>query len=183
VTRTVPVMEAASVGDLSRSDYWNLNVRNLGQFATAPPLYYGAQATTQSLSNSTWTNIGFDSTDYDSDFGHSNSTNNNRYVVQHAGWYRVSGIVVFAANATGSRGAAVVLNGSLVSGSLTYAASGNATEPAGASTSYIVSCAVNDWVGLAGIQTSGGALSTAAAGGFNSSLTVQWVSVPVVPAS
>jgi hypothetical protein len=175
--RTVPTMREWTDGELVYAAYLNSNVQYLGNFLTAPPMYVGAQSSTQSVTNNTWTNIGFDSTSYDSDFGHSNSSNNNRYVVQVAGRYRVSGIVAFAANATGSRGSSVVLNNNLVAGSLVYAASGNATASAGVFTSAIVSCAVNDWVGIAGIQTSGGALSTVNASSFTSSMTVEWVSL------
>ncbi len=79
--------------------------------------FYGARATTTlspSLTTATWTSLGFDTEDFDTDGLHSLVTNNSRLTVVKPGKYRIYGTVVFTANATGTREVRLLINGSVV---------------------------------------------------------------------
>lgn len=61
-------------------------------------------ANVQSIANNTSTNVTFD-TEVRDDTGYANlSTDNDRLTITNAGWYVISGAVVWAPNATGRRG-------------------------------------------------------------------------------
>lgn len=82
-------------------------------------MYRAVQATAQTgLTASTFMSITFDTTSevYDDAAGHSTVTNNSRYIGKTAGRYEVSGVVGFAANATGRRYVQALLNGAIING-------------------------------------------------------------------
>jgi hypothetical protein len=167
---TVPTQPA--VGDLSTA-LWADQVAQWAAFLAAPPLFLGHQTTTQSLTSAAWTAISFDTMDVDTKTGWATGAN-TRYTAQYAGYYEIKGIVAFAANATGYRGAAIVINGAAIAGSSSNQTLGNP----GAIAAYIevvdeVFLNVNDFVQILGVQASGGALSTVTLG---SKFRARWVS-------
>ncbi len=87
-----------------------------------PPIAVLKQTVSQSVPNATWGIITFDAEDVDTYGGHSTTSNTSRYTCQYAGWYRIGGRAAFAANATGSRGARVHINGNYIPGAATLAA-------------------------------------------------------------
>lgn len=110
----------------------------------------------QSISNATWTALTFDSEVYDTDGMHSTSTNTSRLTCVTAGKYLVHAAVTFAANATGSRWAAIKKNGSF------YANESRPNAGSGSTVVFhidlLVDLAVNNYVELFVLQTSGGNL-------------------------
>jgi len=115
-----------------------------------------------SVPNLTWTSLSFGTgtTTYDNDGFHSESVNNTRFTVQHAGWYTVVGGCQYA-----SLTASVVYVGIVVNGS------SNPVEGScivNCTTSYpILSCTyqnyfnVNDYVEVKSFQSSGSSQSPA----------------------
>ena len=125
--------------------------------------YAGASVTktaVQSISNATFTTLTWNSETYDTNTFHDNSTNNYRITVPSgkAGYYLVSGIILFGANGTGNRLMELRKNGSAVNYvfSETPATASNGT---GLNMSYVINLAVADYLELAAYQTSGGALN------------------------
>ncbi|MFE2323578.1 hypothetical protein ACFXD5_06590 [Streptomyces sp. NPDC059385] len=123
-----------------------------------PPIGVFQQQVTQSVATGVWSVLTFDTEITDPYGGHSTVTNTSRYTCQLAGWYRVTGRAAFNANATGSRGARVHLNGSFIIGAANLCGAG--TLAGLVEVSHVLLLAVGDYVEIAGGQNSGGALST-----------------------
>jgi hypothetical protein len=109
----------------------------------------------------------FDSERFDTDTIHSTTTNTGRLTCHTAGKYVVIGNITFAGNATGQRTCVIVLNGT------TTIAQWNVNAVGGGlggdmNVSAIWAFAVNDYVELHVIQTSGGALNVLALSGGRS---------------
>lgn len=142
----------------------------------AVPVAQMRQTTTQSLADSTFTDITFTTEDSDALGGHSTVTNPARFTAPIAGIYEFSGGVAIAANATGLRVCQWALNGAALpasDNSQVSVGAGSATRMA--ARTYQVSMAVGDYVTLQGWQGSGGALSTVVAGAAASSMTVKFL--------
>jgi len=121
---------------------------------------YGARvynSANQSIANVTWTTVSFDSERYDTDAIHDTVTNNSRLTCVTAGKYIIIFSGLFAANATGSRGAAITLNGTTYIANITVA-KGQSNE-AKWSVSTIYDLAVTDYVEARVYQSSGGNLN------------------------
>lgn len=164
-------------GQNNPSSLWNSQVRDGHTFLANRPLFVGTQINAQSIPNAAWTPVVIDSAQTDSYTGHSNSTNASRYVAQVPGWYAVSGIVCYTANATGVRAARLHVNGSVVQGSAQMNLTPTTADLCGIATPVrTVYLNVGDYVEVAAYQASGAALST----GFGSSpdlasgLWVRW---------
>lgn len=82
--------------------------------------------------------------------------------IKRAGVYRITGVVEFAANATGYRQAGILVNGSTYGVPTTLLAA-PATRATRVPTTADISLAVGDTVGLTATQNSGGALNVTAA--------------------
>lgn len=114
----------------------------------------------QSIPNTTWTTLAFNSERFDTDVIHDNTTNNSRLTCKTAGKYLIICQVFLATNGTGARHAKIKLNGAT---DIAYC-----TSNANASTGVIVQCAtvydlaVNDYVEAGVYQDSGGALDASA---------------------
>ncbi|MFD9564338.1 hypothetical protein [Streptomyces sp. NPDC059994] len=175
MARTVPVIASESPGNFLTGALWNANVKALGDFETARPLFNGYQSSAQSISNNTWTSLTIDTEELDPDGGHSTVTNTNRYTIQVAGTYLLLGMSAFAANVTSVRGCRLGLNGAVIRGSHVQQQTSSAGVWSGTSWAVQV-CAVNDWVDVAGYQNSGGALNTFAGTDAASRLAVYWLS-------
>lgn len=175
MARTMPVMASESPGNFLTGALWNANVKALGDFETLRPSFFGYQGTAQSISNNTWTSLTLDTEVLDGDGGHSTVTNTNRYTVQVAGVYLLLGASAFAANTTSVRGCRLGLNGTVIRGSHMQQQTSSAGVWSGSSWA-VQTCAVNDWIDVAGYQNSGGALNTFAGTDAASCLGVYWIS-------
>jgi hypothetical protein len=168
---------AATVGSKVTATNWNNQVQLPEEFFRLNrPVFLGYQTVTQSLTTATTTVITLDTELIDRDNQHSTTTNTDRVVIGGTlGWYRVTGQVAYAGNATGDRRAQILKNGA-------SAGTGYSIIPASTTnlitvqiTTIVQATANTDYVSLAGYQSSGGALSTLNSGGCNSYLLVEWI--------
>lgn len=121
----------------------------------------GARVTStanQSIPNNTETAINFDGTDrYDTNNIHSPTTNNTRLTCNTAGTYIIVGQTSFVGNATGYRSLRINLNAATTIAVL------QSNPPGSVECALVVSTiwdmAIGDYVQLAVLQTSGGALN------------------------
>lgn len=153
----------------------NANIAAL-QSATNVPTFFLRNSVAQSLNNTTFTALNFDTEDNDSDNGHSTVSNTDRYTVPKSGLWQVSAGVAFAPNATGIRIIRITKNGSNVGGS------GNSSPQLGGSefsqviTRVVrVQCSAGDILRTEAWQSSGGALNTATTDYVQASFTGQWL--------
>lgn len=166
---------AATVGSKVLASNWNSQVQLSEEFFRVNrPIAALKQTSTQSLTTATFTGITFDTELLDRDGQHSTSVNTDRVIIGTTlGWYKVTGTVAFAGNATGTRRAAIYLNGAVSNG---YAiVTPNATFTSVTVMALVQATVSTDYVQLMGWQDSGVALSTAASSGFQSYLTVEWI--------
>ncbi|MFF7142231.1 hypothetical protein ACFZB5_13415 [Streptomyces nodosus] len=170
----VPVLASEVAGNFFTAALARAGIYNAGTFLLNPPLFVGTQNTTQSTTTGAWTVTSLDTTQVDSYGGHSNTTNNSRYTAQVAGLYQVCGVVGWASNATGIRGARLHLNGAPIQGTaqMTIAASGSVH--AMATPVRVVRLGAGDYVEVAGWQSSGGALVTNVGSDIAPALWVCW---------
>jgi hypothetical protein len=168
----VPVPATVQPGSLITGALWNANVANGITFSTNVPMFYGYQSAAQSLTNNAAAAITLDSSTIDTYAGHSNSSNNSRYVAQIPGWYLVSGTVVFGPNATAGRGATIYKNGTEVLGAAGFSAG---TTPFASATGMclVYLNGTGDYVELWGYQISTTTLATSAS--HLSSMLCLWV--------
>jgi len=173
----VPATHTFSDG-IALSSEMNSYARDPLLFLFSKPAAELRQTVAQSIPNVTWTSVLFDTEDLDSDpagtGAHSTSSNTSRYVAVYAGWYRVSGGVEFAVNATGQRGCAWAVNGTLVTASRTFISATAATGMGVPARTKLVFLNVGDYVELQVYQTSGGALNTAVVAEGASNMSVVW---------
>lgn len=146
--------------------------------AVNPPIFQGYLAGVQSIPNNAFTAVNIDTEVIDTHGGHNPASNPQRYVAQVAGVYELTGVVVFPASGTGTRGAAFGYN------SLSVAITGSefliAPAPGFATTitavSVHVQMAVGDYVTLLAFQNTGSAVNTSSVGAAMNSLAARWVS-------
>ncbi|MCI3277661.1 hypothetical protein [Streptomyces cylindrosporus] len=183
--RTVPSIAAEVPGNFVTSALWTAQVGAIMQWLVGSgsnglPMFFGYQATSQSVaSGTTGAAITIDTEVIDTDGGHSTVTNTSRYTCQVAGYYLLWGSTAWAINATEERITYYQKNGTTIPGGssvqIQSVSSGHATVVVG--TLMIVPLAVGDYVEVWGSQVSGGALSTQAdvAAGKNCSMLVMWL--------
>lgn len=181
MARSVPIIAAETPGAFLTGALWNANVKAAGDFlmgsaANGVPRFRGFQASAQSIANNTWTNLTIDSEVYDSDNGHSTTTNTSRYTVQVPGTYLVIGSVGYVANASANRAIRIAVTGSAVAGSFVKTSPADTSGSTGLVTACHVVCVAGDYIEVMGNQNSGGALSTAVGSDVCPSLDVQWIS-------
>jgi hypothetical protein len=175
---TVPSFRTWVAGEIVTAAYMNANVRDAGNFMIGQPIAFLRQATLQSIPNNAFTSISLDTSDVDSDGGHSNITNNSRYTGKTAGWFQFSGGISIVVNATGARGAAWAKNGAAVSGGGALIQTVAATFPTwvAARTIPIQLNGTTDFVEIQAFQNSGGALNTSTGSANDQpSMAVRWV--------
>jgi hypothetical protein len=139
-------------------------------FATEPePEVVGlraARVTTSlspwTLTTATWTLIGFDVGDFDTDAIHDAESNNSRLTCVTPGKYRIYAVVVFEANATGSRAARFRVGEEVVVGGVVAANAGAADETVLACSAVHEFTAAGEFVELQVMQRSGGDLDVLA---------------------
>jgi len=181
VARSVPTIAQQSPGNYLTGALWNASVKAMGDFlmgsgSNGVPRFSGYQNTVQSLADNTWTSLTIDTEDFDSDNGHSTSTNTSRYTCQVAGSYLVLGIASFAAGTVGNRAARLTLNGNNIKGSFVKLGSATSTHSSAIATARTVVMQVGDYVEVQGLQTSGAALNTSSATDVACSLSATWFS-------
>jgi hypothetical protein len=163
------------VGGALTAAVLNTNIRDGLTFLANPPIAVLFQAVAQSVGNNAWTALTFDSTNFDTYSGHSNTTNNSRWTCPQAGYYELAGAAAFVANGTGVRGCGYAINGtqaSIANNVTTNAGAGAVTCTPMASTIQFLN--LNDYVQLLGYQVSGGALNTSV-GTFESHFMIKFV--------
>lgn len=117
----------------------------------------GKRSSASSISDSTWTALGFNAEDFDTDAFHDNSTNPSRFTIPSgkAGKYLVVAQELWASNGTGNRLRAIAKNGSRI---VHTAGDGLTINGLSYGISDIVDCAVSDYLELHVYQSSGGSL-------------------------
>jgi hypothetical protein len=165
-------------GNFITAALWNAQVAALGNFTLSVPRFRGYQTTVQFLLDSTWVSLAIDTEDFDSDGGHSTTTNTSRYVCQVAGTYWLAGMAGFAGNATGNRAARLAVNGTAIHGTFVKVTAAS-TSTVGVPTFGYAALAVGDYVEVQATQNSGvvsPGLSTASSTDIASALAVHFIS-------
>lgn len=156
----------------------NSYIRDPLLFLLSKPAAELRQTVAQSIANATWTSITFDVEDLDNDptgaGGHSTSVNTSRYTAVYAGWYLLGGGCSFIVNATGQRGVAWAVNGTLVNASRSFFDASAAVGMDIAARVKRVFLNVGDYVELQCWQNSTGLLNTAVAAESASSMSIAW---------
>ncbi|MFF5451100.1 hypothetical protein ACFY40_07655 [Streptomyces sp. NPDC012950] len=137
----------------------------------ASVLFSASQMTQQSIAPNAWTPVAFQSVDVDDAAGWNGS---NTYTAPRAGWYRISGHVVWSGDsANGLRGARILVNGVGVSRCtwLTQASTG-AVAIGGQG---LVKLAAGNTVQLAAYQTHTAAVRTLGGSGYACNLNTEWI--------
>lgn len=167
---TIPVAPSFVAGE-KPSGAKMTSIKTAVDFWAGPPkcsVYQGTTATTMTTGVSTV--IGFDTELFDvvqsgDTPSHDTATNNSRIVCRTAGKYEISGQVMFASNATGSRVVQVRMNAAGNAASGTQICQTSQGPVSGASTSVPigpieVDLAVGDYIEMFGLQASGGNLAS-----------------------
>ncbi|MER8030749.1 hypothetical protein ABTZ78_17520 [Streptomyces bauhiniae] len=181
MARAVPIIGSQAAGNYLTGALWNVSVKAmadwlLGAGTNGVPRFRGYQTSVQALSDNTWTPLNFDSETFDSDNGHSTSSNTSRYVVQVPGTYAVLGHASFAANATGNRAARVNLNGVAIPGSFVKTLAATASHSSAVACGTQAVCVVGDYLEIHGLHTAGAALNTSAGTDVACAMNVWWIS-------
>ncbi|MGW4722141.1 hypothetical protein [Streptomyces sp. S1] len=137
----------------------------------ASVLFSASQTTQQSIASNAWTPVALQSVDVDDAAGWNGS---NTYTAPRAGWYRLSGHVVWSGDsANGLRGARILVNGVGVSRCtwLTQASTG-AVAIGGQG---LVKLAAGNTVQLAAYQTHTAAVRTLGGSGYACNLNTEWI--------
>jgi hypothetical protein len=174
--RTIPSIASHITSDLITAADYNNGPAASNTFLTTVPIFMGYSSAGQTLTNNVAAAIALDAELVDSDNGHSLVTNNSRYTAQVTGWYAVSGVVSFAANATNVRLSCIRTNGSVFPGAVAEWPAASAGVTCVPTNVTLVPLAVNDYVELVGFQNSGGSLALASGTQTSTGMSVWWVS-------
>lgn len=177
MARTVPASASEAPGNFLTGALWNAQVKALTDFVTGAPSAQLYASTAQSVPDGTGATIlALDSEVWDSDGGHSTTTNTSRYTVQVAGKYLVLGTMTFGNNTSGIRGVGINVNGNSVRGSTVQSTTLPTANTWVGQANTVIQCAVGDYIEMYCFQTSGAALSTNPSTKFGPALVVLWVS-------
>lgn len=108
---TVPSPRTWAVGELLTAAKLNTDLRDGLNFLLSPRRALLHKTANQTLGNSVWVAITWDSEQYDNDSGHSDVTNPSRYTAQTAGWWEFHSEFMFFNVSGGDRGARFLRNG------------------------------------------------------------------------
>jgi hypothetical protein len=183
VPRTVPVPVVESPGNYLTGALWTAQIKAtmdylMGSGTNGVPRFKGYASTGQSIAStsSSDTAVTLDTEDYDSDNGHSTTTNSSRYTVQVAGIYLVMATASFPTNATGNRKLGINVNGTNVRGGV-FQGPSMASNSWSACVCVEQAFVVGDYIEMVVWQTSGAPLSlNAGGGGFGPTLMCHWIS-------
>jgi len=124
---------------------------------------YLYNSTNTTVSNNSYTQLTFNSEQFDTDNYHSTSSNTSRITIPSgkAGYYLLQAQVMFAGatNTTGGRAANMQINGSGISYMFLPPASGSAGDGQGAQQTVVRYLAVGDYVEMNAYQNSGGTMT------------------------
>ena len=173
---TLPTTTSKAVGAKVQALDWNTYVKgNDDFFIFNRPLCIARQSVAQVVATSTFTPITMDTETLDRDNQHSTVTNTDRVVIGNTlGWYRVSGVVSFPGSATGTRIAAIYLNGSPISSTGYTRIGANASFTAIPVSAIVQATLATDYVQVIAWQDSGSSLTTPVVGTW-ASITVEWI--------
>lgn len=170
-----PAATAVQSGTLYSCSDHNLIYRSDGSawstwatLGAAAAAFVGVRATANAVTavaNATWAAVAFAAEDFDTDAFHDTITNNSRLTVPagQAGTYAIGSYMSFAGNATGQRGARIILGGATVIAQEMRANIGGGGLPSfRASFSTIYALAAADYVEVQVWQNSGGSLDASA---------------------
>ncbi|MEE1838082.1 hypothetical protein [Streptomyces sp. SP17KL33] len=179
--RIVPVIASEAPGNYLTGALWNANIKAMGDFllggsGNGVPRFRGYAQTAQSIPDGAWTALTIDTEAFDSDGGHSTTTNTSRYTVQVPGVYLITGTASFAGNATGNRAVRLGVNGNGVIGSFVKTLAATVAHSSGVATVAQVQCVAGDYIEVFGYQSSGGALMTSVTAlDVAPALSAQWI--------
>jgi hypothetical protein len=172
--RTLPTMPTWTAGQEITSTLLN-QITTYATFWANPPKFRMYQSVTQSIPDSTPTQITMDVSSWDSDSGRQGATPYN-YVIPFAGRWRFTALALFNGNATGERQTLIYQNGAVTQGLGTGPNNG-----AGFGAGYIacveLACNVGDTIGVWAYQTSGAGLGTHVTGNQTSYFEGQLMSL------
>lgn len=157
---------------------------NINLYGTAinyllnPPVVEIRQTVAQSVATGSTpvSGLTFTTEDEDNSGMHSTVTNTSRCTAVYPGWYDWGGGVGFVANATGSRGGAWAVNGTMLNGSYSWIpanGSGLTATPMRGKKAFLN---IGDWIELWSSQTSGAGLNTSVTSIEQSSMSGKFVS-------
>jgi hypothetical protein len=174
---TIPNIPVALPGNKITAAYWNANVRDgVNYLMDVKPLTMLTQGVAQSVPTGVFTGVLFDTEVVDRDGQHDLSVTTDRIVIgKTLGWYKVSGVVAWVGNVTGTRRASVYFNGGQVTGSYCINSSNATFNTVVVPPTLVNAGAVTDYVTLGVFQDSGAALSTAVSGALRCSMVAEWV--------
>ncbi|MDI5965712.1 hypothetical protein [Streptantibioticus silvisoli] len=182
--RTAPLAATEAPGNYITSALWNAQVQAtlqwmFGTGSNGVPRFKGYATVAQSVATGT-TNVSIllDSEVYDSDGGHSTTTQTSRYTVQVAGTYLIHALGGFVSNTTGTRELGIMVNGVSIIGSTTQAGPPSTGNSWVGSMLTATQLNVGDYVEMQMWQSSGSTLATAttATTAFGPMLALQWIS-------
>ena len=132
--------------------------------AASTPTFSGCsvrQSSGQSISNTTQTDLTFDTEDFDTDGYHSTATNTNRITIPtgKSGYFLVSARTAFGANTSGTRINWLIKNGATYLSTVYVGAA--VADNTSVVTSAIISLVAGDYIAINAYQTSGSTLTTA----------------------
>jgi hypothetical protein len=172
--RYAPKTAQKTAGDLITGGLWNAGVLALSSFALNVPAFRGHQGSGQALTSGTWAVLALDTTDLDTDSGHSNVTNNSRYTCQVAGWYYVEGYFATGSGGTAARfECSIAKNGTIVGGSAQFLMRQNDLQALMSGT--LVQLAVGDYVEVWGRHNSGVGVGTFVGPDLDCCMNLFWV--------
>jgi hypothetical protein len=173
---TVPTFATEVPGNFLTAALWLASVQQgAGWMINARPVFHGFQAVAQSFTTVVSAAFLLDSEDYDTDGGHSTSTNTSRFTPQTPGTYLVIGSSGWAANATGFRRVWLQKNGTALIGTGLGVDAGTANICGGLCMAFVVLNGTTDYVEVWGQQGSGGSLLSSVAGQFVPSMSAIWL--------
>lgn len=174
---TIPSEITWVSGQVVTAAQLNSNLRDAVNFLINLPVVELQQTVAQSIPNSAFTAITWNSEQVNNDGMHSTSTNPSRITAVTTGRYLIASTVAYSSNTTGRRLTGYFINGSQLAGGQyeigTLIGGGNDT-PITARTRQIF-LNVNDYVEVQTLQTSGGALNTGVDANNQSDVTCRWV--------
>lgn len=174
MVRAMPRTATKNPNDLITASLFNTGVLYLSSFTLQPPVFRGHCTTTPAIATATWTVMPLDATEFDSDSGHSNVTNNSRYTCQITGWYWVEGYVSLnTGDGTARCESGLFVNGSVYAGASQFISRTNQIESwtAGA----LVHLNASDYVEVAVRQNTGISINVDVGIDLAPSLAVFWV--------
>lgn len=155
--RTLPTVRNWLAGEIDTGAYMN-SVAAWMRFLQTPPSASLQLTVAQAVATSTFAAAALDTELYDTDGGHSLTTNTSRYTVQVAGKYAITAYIKWDTNGTGNRIATIYKNGVELPNVqvLVPAAAANFQ---GLTASTRAQLAVGDYIEAVGWQSSGGNLN------------------------